>query len=152
MASASSKDKTRKQRHATAKAIANLRPQNTRSKDEQKEIARMGGIASGKARRERKSVSQLCADFLLHSHNIKLPKGKTMTMTGEEIIVEALVGNVRAHGTSASVSMIDKIREYTEGLQAGAVGAKADLDVLSGLMGTASPNETSDDKTEGETK
>ena len=43
MASASSKDKTRKQRHATAKAIANLRPQNTRSKDEQKEIARMGG-------------------------------------------------------------------------------------------------------------
>ena len=142
----------KKKRFPTEKSLANLRPQNTRSKEAQRLVAQKGGLAAAAKTRERKSVSQLCADFLLHQHNIKLPRGKTATMTGEEIIVEALVGNVRAHGTSASVSMIDKIREYTEGLQAGAVGAKADLDVLSGLMGTASPTETLSDTKEGETK
>lgn len=32
----------------------NLKPQNKRTKSEQREIARAGGIASGKARREKK--------------------------------------------------------------------------------------------------
>lgn len=34
----------------------NLKPQNTRTKAEQREIARQGGIASGKARREQKLI------------------------------------------------------------------------------------------------
>lgn len=34
----------------------NLKPQNTRTKAEQREIARQGGIASGKARRENKLI------------------------------------------------------------------------------------------------
>ena len=34
----------------------NLKPQNTRTKSEQREIARQGGIASGKARREQKLI------------------------------------------------------------------------------------------------
>ena len=37
----------------------NLRPQNTRSKEEQREIARKGGIASGKARNNKKTMSEL---------------------------------------------------------------------------------------------
>ena len=35
----------------------NLRPQSERTKEEQREIARQGGIASGKARRERKTLA-----------------------------------------------------------------------------------------------
>ena len=42
----------------------NLIPQSERTKDEQREIARQGGIASGKARREKKSIQKILADLL----------------------------------------------------------------------------------------
>ena len=42
----------------------NLIPQSERTKDEQREIARMGGIASGKARREKKTIQKILADLL----------------------------------------------------------------------------------------
>lgn len=42
----------------------NLIPQNKRTKDEQREIARLGGIASGQARREKKTVQKILNDFL----------------------------------------------------------------------------------------
>lgn len=37
----------------------NLRPQNTRTKEEQREISRKGGIASGKARRRKKTFREI---------------------------------------------------------------------------------------------
>ena len=42
----------------------NLIPQSERTKDEQRKIARMGGIASGKARREKKTIQKILADLL----------------------------------------------------------------------------------------
>ena len=42
----------------------NLIPQSKRTKDEQREIARKGGIASGIARREKKTVQKILNDFL----------------------------------------------------------------------------------------
>ena len=45
-------------------ARKNLIPQNERTKDEQREIARKGGIASGIARREKKTVQKILNDFL----------------------------------------------------------------------------------------
>lgn len=42
----------------------NLIPQSERTKDEQREIARQGGIASGKARRERKAMKDTLATLL----------------------------------------------------------------------------------------
>ena len=42
----------------------NLIPQSERTKDEQREIARKGGIASGAARREKKTVQKILNDFL----------------------------------------------------------------------------------------
>lgn len=42
----------------------NLRPQNTRTKEEQKKIAKMGGIKSGQVRRERKLLSQIYAKII----------------------------------------------------------------------------------------
>ena len=42
----------------------NLIPQSERTKDEQREIARMGGIASGKARREKKTIQKILAELL----------------------------------------------------------------------------------------
>ena len=42
----------------------NLIPQSERTKDEQREIARKGGIASGIARREKKTVQKVLSDLL----------------------------------------------------------------------------------------
>lgn len=38
--------------------VDNLIPQSQRTKEEQREIARMGGIASGEARRKKKTIAQ----------------------------------------------------------------------------------------------
>lgn len=42
----------------------NLIPQSKRTKEEQREIAKKGGIASGIARREKKTVQKILNDFL----------------------------------------------------------------------------------------
>lgn len=130
------------------KSLANLVPFSQLSAEKHREIARKGGKASVAKRIQEKSISQLCKEFLTSEHEVKSAKGKTLRMTGQEIVTEALIGNTRAHGTSASVSMIDKIKEYTEGNQNARAGAADDLNVLNGLMGVPSPNETSDDKIE----
>ncbi len=49
---------------AKRKQDENLIPQNMRTKSEQREIARKGGIASGVARRERKTMMQTLELFL----------------------------------------------------------------------------------------
>ena len=46
------------------KTNENLIPQNKRTKAKQREIARQGGIASGIARREKKTVQKILNDFL----------------------------------------------------------------------------------------
>ena len=48
----------------TNETSKNLIPQSERTKDEQREIARKGGIASGIARREKKTVQKILNDFL----------------------------------------------------------------------------------------
>jgi hypothetical protein len=71
----------------------NLIPQSERTKEEQRKIARMGGIASGKARKEKKMLKDLLEDAL--------SKG---TETDNEyvnitlaLIREANKGNVKAY-------------------------------------------------------
>ena len=44
--------------------IENLIPQSERTKEEQREIARQGGIASGKARRAKRDRKQMASDML----------------------------------------------------------------------------------------
>ena len=44
--------------------LENLIPQSERTKEEQREIARKGGIASGKARREKRDRKQMASDLL----------------------------------------------------------------------------------------
>lgn len=52
----------------------NLVPQNKRTKTEQRAIAQMGGIASGKARRERKTLAQI--GDMIGGLDIKSPKNR----------------------------------------------------------------------------
>ena len=44
--------------------IDNLIPQSERTKEEQREIARLGGIASGKARKEKRDRKQIASELL----------------------------------------------------------------------------------------
>ena len=66
----------------------NLIPMSKRSKDEVREIARRGGINSGKSRRERKTLKE---ELLL-----LLSKGDTQQRVSLALIQEALSGNTKA--------------------------------------------------------
>lgn len=87
----------------------NLRPQNTRTKEEQRRIAIAGGKASGEARRKKRELKERCklllelmpnAD-LVHASldsSIELPEGSDMydLMIAKMIQVAVLDGNVKA--------------------------------------------------------
>lgn len=77
----------------------NLKPntRENRTKEEQKQIAIKGGIASGKARREKKTLRQ-CLEILLEK-TLKDKKG--IEMTGAEavslkVFEKALKGDIKA--------------------------------------------------------
>ena len=71
----------------------NLRPQNVRTKTEQREIARMGGIASGEARRKKKTIRETLEMML----SGKMPDGATRQDAIVVALMEkALSGDVRA--------------------------------------------------------
>lgn len=66
----------------------NLIPQSERTKEEQREIARQGGIASGKARRERKTLRE---ELLL-----LLNEGNTQKNITLALIDKAIKGDTKA--------------------------------------------------------
>lgn len=78
----------------------NLKPQNTRTKAEQRKIARAGGKASGKARREKRLMSQIFAERL---------------SDGLDSDIEKVLPKIIRKGGAAAVSMMREIREATEG-------------------------------------
>ena len=86
----------------------NLKPQNTRTKAEQRKIAQMGGKASGKARREKKLMSQIYADLLADQSGIK--KGGGIRAVAREIL-----NSTNPKTTSARVALLRELREGTEG-------------------------------------
>lgn len=61
----------------------NLVPQSARTKEEQREIARKGGIASGKARRN-KALLRDCLEVLMEKKYINEQTGKKIT--GAELL------------------------------------------------------------------
>ena len=75
----------------------NLKPQNQRTKSEQRETARKGGIASGKARRERKQMREVLEQLLADTYTDKNGKqldGTTMLMLAA--MSKAQKGDMRA--------------------------------------------------------
>ena len=90
-----------------------LVPQNTRTKEEQKEIAKKGGIASGKARREKKTMRELLeAAFAIamkdkDGQSIKSPDtGKELTRKEAAMIklaLKASTGDIKAIDTAAKL-------------------------------------------------
>ena len=112
--------------------VENLVPQNLRTKEEQREIARLGGIASGEARKEKKLMSQILADYLQKEHEVVLRDDEGAVIDREKIsadeLIQRTVTAIMTRGDSASASIIKSIAEITEGKNVN----------LSGMVETAS--------------
>ena len=93
----------------------NLIPLNERTKSEQREIATQGGIASGKARREKKTIQKILAEYLDNDVNsVKSLKkiAKTAGIGGDKSIKELVT----------AVCILNTLK-------------KGDIDKLSSVMG-----------------
>lgn len=98
----------------------NLKPntRENRTKEEQKKIATKGGIASGKARREKKTLRQ-CLEILLE-RTLKDKKG--IEITGAEavslkVFEKALKGDIRAFEVlrdTAGQKPVEKVQMKTD--------------------------------------
>lgn len=93
------------------KGIENLVPLTT---EKAREIGKKGGINSGKARREKKLMSQIYAEFLAKEHNIIGKDGTPEKISGSKLL-DRVMSKVLSRGDSSSVSMMKEIREGTEG-------------------------------------
>ena len=91
-----------------------LIPQNRRTKKEQSEIARKGGIKSGKVRREKKLMSEIYAEFLIKEHDVIGKDGLIKKLSGQAL-VNGVMSKVLSRGDGSSVSMLREVREGTEG-------------------------------------
>lgn len=96
----------------------NLIPTNKRSKEEAKRLGKKGGIASGKARREKKTLRQ-CLEILLE-RTLKDKKG--IEMSGAEavslkVFEKALKGDIRAFEVlrdTAGQKPVEKVQMKTD--------------------------------------
>lgn len=80
----------KKQPKSKRHGIENLRPSNTRTMEERREIARKGGIASGKARRQKADLKKAIKTIL--SMDVTDPKDiKKLQAVGLELTYENLV-------------------------------------------------------------
>ena len=100
----------------------NLRPQNKRTKDEQRKIAKKGGIASGESRRKRKAMKEQLETILSMPVTLKDEKGKKLIDKYKELgISETDIDNQMAisielflTAISDSKSKIQAIKEIRE--------------------------------------
>ena len=96
----------------------NLKPQNKRTKSEQRKIAQKGGIASGKKRRELKAFKDLLEAGL--SQEIKTESGKSYTRAEYitlKLIKTAENGNIKAFEVirdTIGQKPADKVESKTE--------------------------------------
>ena len=96
----------------------NLIPQSERTKDEQREIARLGGIASGKARREKQKTQQILSDLLSI-------KNKDLAMFQKLASKLGLDGDTSIHEVFTMVCLLNAVKK----------GDLSDLGQLQKLLG-----------------
>lgn len=90
----------------------NLIPQSERTKEEQKEIARKGGQASGRARRQKKDLAQALQLLLDKKYTDK--NGKKITGTeaiATKLFEQAMKGNIKAFETIRSTTGQDPVQK-----------------------------------------
>lgn len=89
----------------------NLIPNTDLTPEELRKRNSKAGKASVKAKRIKKLMSEIYAEFLTEEHNIEGIKDK---LSGNAL-VSHVMGKVLTRGDSASVSLMKEVREATEG-------------------------------------
>ena len=112
--------------------MPNKRPPNAeatqfRTGEEQVEIARQGGLASGKARRERQKTQQILADLVSI-------KNKDLASFEKEAKKMGLEGDISIHEVFTMVCLLNSVKS----------GNLGDLERLSKLLGEDKQNENAD--------
>lgn len=88
----------------------NLIPTNLRTKEEQREITRKGGIASGKARRDKRTMRETLAMLLEMQMKDKSGKPATSPITGKPVsIKEAIVTKTISKAVTGDQKAVDTI-------------------------------------------
>ena len=105
----------------------NLIPFNERTESEQREIARQGGIASGKARREKQKTQQILADLVSI-------KNKDLDMFKKLATKLGLDGDISIHEVFTLTCLLNSVKS----------GNLGDLERLSKLLGEDKQNENAD--------
>lgn len=72
------------------------------------------GKASVKARREKKRMSQIYADFLEKEHEVVMKDGTKRKLSGTALL-NSVMSKVMSRGDGSSVRLMKEIREGTEG-------------------------------------
>lgn len=94
--------------------VKNLKPfDSSQSREKAKENGRKGGIASGKAKREKKLVSEMVRDFLDKEHIIK--KGKKTENIDTQTLLHQAMAKILDKGGQPAVALIKVIADVTEG-------------------------------------
>ena len=101
----------------------NLIPFNERTEEEQREIARQGGIASGKARREKQKTQQILADLVSI-------KSKDLKAFEKEASKLGLGDDVSIHEVFTLTCLLNAVKS----------GNLGDLERLSKLLGEDKEN------------
>ena len=112
--------------------MPNKRPPNAektqfRTGSEQVEIARQGGLASGKARREKQKTQQILADLVSI-------KNKDLASFEKEAKKMGLEGDISIHEVFTMVCLLNSVKS----------GNLGDLERLSKLLGEDKQNENAD--------
>lgn len=94
---------------------------NLKPKTSAKARGKLGGLKSGQAKRERKMLSAMYADFLAKEHNVQID-GKAAKLPGY-MLAERVIAKVLARGDGAAVRLLKEIREATEGSKLQMTGA-----------------------------
>ena len=112
--------------------MPNKRPPNAeatqfRTGEEQVEIARQGGLASGKARREKQKTQQILSDLVSI-------KNKDLASFQKEAKKMGLDGDISIHEVFTMVCLLNSVKS----------GNLGDLERLSKLLGEDKQNENAD--------
>lgn len=96
----------------------NLIPQSERTKEEQREIARLGGIASGEARRKKKTLREAAeAIFSANLTQEEIEKYKSKGYEVETLLDAVIVGQVQSARKGNSQAFANFMRLFGEGVE-----------------------------------
>ena len=96
----------------------NLIPQRERTKEEQREIARLGGIASGEARRKKKTLREAAeAIFSANLTQEEIEKYKAKGYEVETLLDAVIVGQVQSARKGNSQAFANFMRLFGEGVE-----------------------------------